>query len=51
MHVPRFVGKLFAGEAGVRMLTEMRGASNVKAKRDLAWQPAHPSWREGFRTA
>jgi nucleoside-diphosphate-sugar epimerase len=46
--VPRFVGRLFAGEAGVVMMTEARGASNAKAKRELAWRPAHPSWRQGF---
>jgi len=48
MHVPRIVGRLFAGEVGVVMMTELRGASNTKAKRELAWRPAHPSWREGF---
>jgi nucleoside-diphosphate-sugar epimerase len=48
MHVPRFVGRLAAGEAGVIMMTEMRGASNEKAKRELGWAPAHPSWRQGF---
>jgi nucleoside-diphosphate-sugar epimerase len=48
MHVPRFVGRLFAGETGAMMMTEQRGASNAKAKRELAWQPGHPSWREGF---
>jgi nucleoside-diphosphate-sugar epimerase len=48
MRVPRFVGRLFAGEAGVVMMTELRGASNAKAKRELAWRPAHPSWREGL---
>ena len=48
MHVPRFVGRLFTGRAGVAMMTEIRGASNVKAKRELGWEPAHPSWREGF---
>jgi nucleoside-diphosphate-sugar epimerase len=46
--VPRFVGRLLAGEAGVVMMTETRGASNAKAKRELGWQPGHPSWREGF---
>jgi hypothetical protein len=50
MRVPRFIGRLFAGEAGVVMMTEARGASNAKAKRELAWRPAHPSWREGFAT-
>ncbi len=51
MHVPRFVGRIFAGEAGARMMTEVRGASNAKAKRELAWRPAHPSWRQGFAAA
>ncbi len=51
MRVPRFVGRLFAGEAGVVMMTELRGASNAKAKRELAWRPAHPSWRQGFAAA
>lgn len=49
--VPRFVGRLFAGEAGVVMTTELRGASNAKAARELAWRPAHPSWRQGFAAA
>jgi nucleoside-diphosphate-sugar epimerase len=51
MRVPRFIGRLFAGEAGVVMMTEARGASNAKAKRELAWRPAHPSWRQGFAAA
>jgi nucleoside-diphosphate-sugar epimerase len=51
LRVPRFVGRLFAGEVGVVMMTELRGASNAKAKRELAWRPAHPSWRQGFATA
>jgi nucleoside-diphosphate-sugar epimerase len=51
MRLPRFVGRMFAGEAGVLMMTDVRGASNAKAKRELAWRPAHPSWREGFTAA
>jgi nucleoside-diphosphate-sugar epimerase len=51
VRVPRVVGRLFAGEAGVVMMTEARGASNAKAKRELAWQPAHPSWRGGLAAA
>jgi nucleoside-diphosphate-sugar epimerase len=51
MRVPRFVGRMFAGEAGTVMMTEVRGASNAKAKRELAWRPAHPSWRQGFAAA
>jgi hypothetical protein len=49
MHVPRFVGRIVTGELGVAYMTEIRGASNAKAKRDLGWQPEHPSWRQGFR--
>ena len=48
MRVPRFIGRLFAGEVGDVMMTELRGASNARAKRELAWSPAHPSWRQGF---
>jgi nucleoside-diphosphate-sugar epimerase len=51
MRVPRFVGRRFAGEAGVVMMTDVRGASNAKAKRELGWRPAHPSWRQGFAAA
>jgi nucleoside-diphosphate-sugar epimerase len=51
MRVPRFIGRLFAGEAGVVMMTEIRGASNAKAKRELGWRPAHPSWRQGLAAA
>jgi len=51
LRVPRIVGRLFAGDVGVVMMTELRGASNTKAKRELAWRPAHPSWREGFAAA
>jgi nucleoside-diphosphate-sugar epimerase len=51
VRVPRFVGRLFAGEPGTVMMTELRGASNAKAKRELAWRPAYPSWRQGFAAA
>jgi nucleoside-diphosphate-sugar epimerase len=51
MRVPRFVGRLFAGDVGVVMMTDARGASNAKAKRELGWRPAHPSWRQGFAAA
>jgi len=46
--VPRWVGRLAAGEAATIMMTEVRGASNAKAKRELGWRPRHPSWRQGF---
>ncbi|HEX8856212.1 MAG TPA: NAD(P)-dependent oxidoreductase [Thermoleophilaceae bacterium] len=51
VRVPRFIGRLFAGEVGVVMMTDARGASNAKAKRELGWRPAHPSWRQGFLAA
>ena len=45
---PRWLARLFAGEAAVVMGTEARGASNAKAKRELGWQPRYASWRQGF---
>jgi nucleoside-diphosphate-sugar epimerase len=47
--IPRWIGRLFAGEAGVVMMTELRGAANAKAKRELGWELRYPSWRLGFR--
>jgi nucleoside-diphosphate-sugar epimerase len=49
MRVPRLVGRLLAGETGAVMMTELRGASNAKARRQLGWTPAHATWRDGFR--
>jgi 2-alkyl-3-oxoalkanoate reductase len=46
--IPRWLGRLLAGEAATVMATEVRGASNEKAKRELGWQPRYPSWRQGF---
>jgi nucleoside-diphosphate-sugar epimerase len=45
MRVPRLVGRLAAGETGVVMMTELRGGTNDKARRELGWKPAHPTWR------
>jgi 2-alkyl-3-oxoalkanoate reductase len=47
-HVPAWVGKLAVGELGLSMMTEARGASNEKAKRELGWRLRYPSWRLGF---
>jgi nucleoside-diphosphate-sugar epimerase len=47
-HVPRWLGRMLAGEAATVMMTEVRGASNAKAKRELGWEPKHRSWRDGF---
>jgi 2-alkyl-3-oxoalkanoate reductase len=47
--IPRWLARLVAGEVAVVLMTEARGASNAKAKRELGWRPRYPSWREGFR--
>jgi 2-alkyl-3-oxoalkanoate reductase len=44
-----WLARLVSGEAGVTLMTSIRGASNAKAKRELDWQPRYPSWRSGFR--
>jgi nucleoside-diphosphate-sugar epimerase len=48
VRVPRFVGRPFVG---VVMMTELRGASNGKARRELGWRRAHQSWRQGLAAA
>ena len=47
-HFPVWLARLFAGEAGVMLGTESRGASKAKAKRELGWTLRYPSWRQGF---
>ena len=47
--VPVWLAKLVAGRQVGSFALELRGASNEKAKRELGWQPAHPTWRTGFR--
>ena len=49
LRVPVWLGRLFAGELGVFLMTDTRGSSNAKAKRELGWQPIYASWRDGFR--
>jgi len=49
MRVPKWLARLLAGEVAVTMMTEGRGFSNAKAKRELGWQLRYPSWRQGFR--
>jgi nucleoside-diphosphate-sugar epimerase len=48
LRVPAWLGRLLAGEAVVSMMTEIRGSSNEKAKRELGWSPQYASWRDGF---
>jgi nucleoside-diphosphate-sugar epimerase len=49
MRVPVWLARLLAGEVAVIMMTEGRGFSNAKAKRELGWQLRYPSWRQGFK--
>ena len=49
MRSPAWLARPLIGEHGVSMMTQVRGSSNAKAKRELGWEPAWPSWREGFR--
>jgi hypothetical protein len=47
--IPRWLGRLVAGETPAIMMTAVRGASNAKAKRELGWQLRYPSWGgQGF---
>jgi nucleoside-diphosphate-sugar epimerase len=47
-HLPAWIARIVAGEHLVSMMTRSRAGSNAKAKTELGWQPAHPSWRQGF---
>jgi nucleoside-diphosphate-sugar epimerase len=51
MRVPKWLARMLAGDVAVTMMTEGRGFSNAKAKRDLGWQLRYPSWRQGFKEA
>lgn len=49
LRMPAWLGRLLAGEFVVAQMTDARGASNEKARKDLGWEPRYASWREGFR--
>ena len=49
LRVPTWLARLLAGEMAVAMMTEGRGFSNAKAKRELGWELRYPSWRQGFK--
>jgi hypothetical protein len=49
MRVPAWLARLLAGDVAVGLMTQGRGFSNAKAKRELGWQPRYPSWRQGFK--
>jgi nucleoside-diphosphate-sugar epimerase len=50
VRLPAWLVKPMVGEQGLAMMTTVRGSSNAKAKRELGWKLAYPSWRQGFRT-
>jgi nucleoside-diphosphate-sugar epimerase len=47
--VPAWLARLLAGDMAVGIMTEGRGFSNAKAKRELGWELRYPSWRQGFK--
>jgi nucleoside-diphosphate-sugar epimerase len=47
-HVPVWLARLIGGETAVMIGTDVRGASNAKAKRELGWTLRYPTWRQGF---
>jgi len=49
LRVSTWLARLLAGEVAVTMMTEGRGFSNAKAKRELGWELRYPSWRQGFK--
>ncbi|MFE5031552.1 NAD-dependent epimerase/dehydratase family protein [Streptomyces sp. NPDC056683] len=51
LRVPVWLARLLAGEQAVVVMTQGRGFSNAKAKRELGWEPRYPSWRQGFKAA
>jgi nucleoside-diphosphate-sugar epimerase len=51
LRVPAVVGRIAGGRYGLYLMTEQRGASNARIKRELAWSPARPTWRTGFPAA
>jgi nucleoside-diphosphate-sugar epimerase len=49
LRVPVWLGRLAAGQVAVQWMTQGRGSSNAKAKRELDWRPTWTTWRDGFR--
>ncbi|WP_433360537.1 NAD-dependent epimerase/dehydratase family protein [Actinoplanes sp. CA-142083] len=49
MRIPVWLARPLAGRTAVAMMTEGRGFSNAKAKRELGWELRYPSWRQGFK--
>lgn len=50
VRIPRLAGRMAAGALATHYATSLRGASNDKAKRDLAWEPRFPTALVGLKT-
>lgn len=46
--IPSWLGRFLAGPYAAYLMRHQPGASNARIKQDLGWQPAYPSWRDGF---
>ena len=46
--IPVWLARFAIGDGGVSMMTQIRGGSNARARRELEWQPIYASWRRGF---
>jgi nucleoside-diphosphate-sugar epimerase len=46
--VPAWLARMLAGKGAVEIMTQARGITSEKIKRDLDWTPRYPSWRQGF---
>jgi nucleoside-diphosphate-sugar epimerase len=51
MRIPGWLARMLAGNIALVMMTQGRGFSNAKAKRELGWTLRYPSWRQGFKEA
>ena len=47
-HVPLWLARLAGGKVTAVMMSDLRGSSNKKAKRELGWKLRYPGWRDGF---
>lgn len=50
LRIPAWLGWLAAGEVAVSMMTEVRGSSNARVRREPGWKPRWLSSRQGFRS-
>lgn len=48
--LPVWLARLVVGQVGISMMTQIRGTSNAKARRELGWSPLLTTWRESFHT-